>query len=374
MNCQEASSGLQGFKTTMCSRSMVCMLAVLLLTSVWLCACQRAHKGDTNKNAVTVASDGTVTVQSLVIPLSSMVSPEAKASVAQHLKDVRDPAVNYQENGIPIYMKPYLARQKAMFPVDQQDTNIAGVHAYVFTPKEGVAAKNSKRVLIDLHGGGFSGCWPGCAMLESIAISSVGKLKIVSVDYREGPRYKFPAASEDVATVYSALLKQYPAKNIGIYGCSAGGVLTGMSIAWFERHNLPIPGAIGIFCAGAGGLLGDSMYVSVPIGDATVPETFMSQDPNGYMQGADMNDPLVQQANHPEVLAKFPPTLFVTGTRDLGMSSALYTNEQLNKVGVETRLFVWEGLYHAFFYNPDVPESQHAYRVITDFFDKELGK
>ena len=35
--------------------------------------------------------------------------------------------------------------------------------------------------------------------------------------------------------------------------------------------------------------------------------------------------------NSPEVLAKFPPTLIITGTRGFELSSALYTHEQLVK-------------------------------------------
>ena len=202
---------------------------------------------------VSVAADGTVTIPSETVPVSSLLSPEAKAYVAQHLKDMQDPSATYAEKGIPRFMLSYLAKQKAMFPVEQQDTKIGGVHVVIFSPKQGVARENAKRVLINLHGGGFSGCWPGCSLLESIPIASVGGFKVVSVDYRQGPDYHFPAASEDVAKVYSALLKDYPAQNVGIYGCSAGGGLTAMSVAWFQKHDLPAPGAIGIFCAGAGG-------------------------------------------------------------------------------------------------------------------------
>jgi len=37
-------------------------------------------------------------------------------------------------------------------------------------------------------------------------------------------------------------------------------------------------------------------------------------------------------------------------------------------------LTTWEGLFHGFFYNPDVPESKDAYDVMIRFFDKDLGK
>lgn len=114
------------------------------------------------------------------------------------------------------------------------------------------------RVLINLHGGGFAGCWPGCAELESRPIAFLGQVRVVSVDYRQAPDNKFPAASEDVANVYRALLKTYKPNEIGIYGCSAGGMLTAESVAWFQQHALPTPGAIGIFCAGAGEFGGDA--------------------------------------------------------------------------------------------------------------------
>jgi epsilon-lactone hydrolase len=53
-----------------------------------------------------------------------------------------------------------------------------------------------------------------------------------------------------VAAVYRALLEHYEPREIGIYGTSAGGILTAEAIAWFEDHGLPLPGAIGTFCAG----------------------------------------------------------------------------------------------------------------------------
>jgi acetyl esterase/lipase len=325
---------------------------------------------------VSVAADGTVTIPSETVPVSSLLSPEAKAYVAQHLKDMQDPSATYAEKGIPRFMLPYLAKQKAMFSVEQQDTKIDGVHVVIFSPKQGIAMENAKRVLINLHGGGFSGCWPGCSLLESIPIASVGGFKVVSVDYRQGPDYHFPAASEDVAKVYSALLKDYPPQNVGIYGCSAGGGLTAMSVAWFQKHDLPAPGAIGIFCAGAGGFGGgDAAYIAWPIGEARMPSTTgVSLPPIGYFKDTDPNDPLIAPVKHPDVLAKFPPTLIITGTRDFALSNSLDTNIQLTKAGVDSKLYVWDGLFHGFFYNPGVPESMDAYKIICQFFSKELGK
>ena len=325
---------------------------------------------------VTIGADGSVTIPSETVPVSSLLSPQAKAYVAQHLKDMQDPSATYVEKGIPHFMAPYLALQQSMFPVDQQDGKIGGVHVITFVPKSGVPQENSTRVLINLHGGGFSGCWPGCALLESIPIASLGGFKVISVDYRQGPEHHFPAASEDVATVYAALLKEYAPQNIGMYGCSAGGALTTMSLAWFQKHGLPAPGAIGVFCAGAGGFAaGDAPYTTLPLGEARMPNPSAgSTPPLGYFKDTNPNDPFIAPINYPDVLAKFPPTLIITGTRDFALSNALSTNIQLTKAGVDTRLYVWDGLFHGFFYNPGIPESMDAYKIICQFFARHLGK
>ena len=56
------------------------------------------------------------------------------------------------------------------------------------------------------------------------------------------------------------------------------------------------------------------------------------------------------------------------------MSGAIHTHTQLVKQGVDADLHVWDGLFHGFFYNPDVPESRDCYNVIVKFFDRRLGK
>ncbi|HSS96700.1 MAG TPA: alpha/beta hydrolase fold domain-containing protein [Terriglobales bacterium] len=348
------------------------LLALLFPTSMW-----SQDRPAREPAKVIVQTDGSVEVPAQVVPMSTFLSPEAKAYVTQHLKDMQDPEILKQDAGVPRFMKGYLARDYQIFSFEKKDQKIGGVHVYVYTPKNGIASKNKKRILINLHGGGFSGCWPGCAELESIPVSALGQIEVVSVDYREGPDNKFPAASEDVASVYQELLKTYKPNNIGIYGCSAGGMQTALSVAWFQTHNLPAPGAIGIFCAGAGGVFGgDALYTAGPLGEARMapPSPPTTRVPLGYFSDADPNHPMVAPVKSPQVLSKFPPTLVITATRGFELSAALYTHEQLVKAGVDTELHVWEGLFHGFFYNIDVPESKDAFNVMVKFFDRHLGQ
>lgn len=344
------------------------------LAFVFECAPSFAQEIGTSPKVI-VQSDGTVEIPAQAAPVSTFLSPEAKAYLTQHLKDMQNPEILKQDAGVPRFMKGYIARDYELFAVDKKDEKVGGVHVYIYSPKAGISARNKKRVLINLHGGGFSGCWPGCAELESIPVAALGQVQVVSVDYREGPDSKFPAASEDVAAVYQELLKTHKPQNIGIYNCSAGGMQAAMSLAWFQAHSLPTPGAIGIFCASAGGIFGgDALYTAVPMGEARVSPPIVpeSRPPLSYFSDTDPKDPLVSPINSPEVLAKFPPTLIITGTRGFELSSALYTHEQLVKLGVEAELHVWEGLFHGFFYNADVPESRDAFTVIIKFFDRHV--
>lgn len=334
---------------------------------------------------VVVDDDGTVHVPPMNVPVSIYLSPEGQAYLTRHLKDMQDPRSKELPKGdVPFFLAPYLESIRKQFAVDVAETSIAGVPALVYTPRAGIAPENANRVLVNLHGGGFMGCWPGCARIESIPIAALGRIKVVTIDYREGPEHKFPAASEDVAAVYRKLLESYPAKNIGIYGCSAGGMLVGMSLAWFDKEKLPMPGGAGIFCAGMTlvkgvGFGGDASYFVAPIGEANLPAEpppplGKGLPPIPYVAEVDTSDPLAAPANSLDLLARFPPTLFITGTRGFELSSAVFSHGRMTKAGAEADLHVWDGMFHGFFYNPDVPESRDAYDVIVRFFDRHLGK
>jgi len=332
------------------------------------------NKGSTVEPKIVIESDGTVQEPARSVPLSSFLTPEAKSYVTEHLKQMQDPEMLKADSGVPRFMSHYLDQDRELFALNRKDEKIAGVHVFTYVPKSGIARQNQRRVLINLHGGGFAGCWPGCAELESMPLAAMMAIKVISVDYREGPDYKFPAASEDVASVYKELLKTYKPKNIGIYGCSAGGMLTAMSLAWFQTHGLPTPGADGIFCASAGSFGGDATYIAFPLGEARIPASDPSRNQLGYLSGANMSDPLVSPAESAAVLSKFPPTLLMTGTRDFAMSGAIHTDIQLTKAGVDSELHVWDGLFHGFFYNSSVPESKEAFEIAAKFFDTHLGK
>jgi acetyl esterase/lipase len=181
------------------------------------------------------------------------------------------------------------------------------------------------------------------------------------------PLHPYPAANNDITQVYKALLETYEANHIGLYGSEAGGILAAQAMAHFKQAQLPLPGALGLCGAGAMPSIGGD---SVKINGAV---TGYSPGQYAYFADADPSDPLVCPLQSDEVLASFPPTLLFSQVRDLGLSSVVYTHQQLVRVGVEADLHVWEGPGGWHLYHPPLAESAEAFRVMARFFDKHLA-
>jgi acetyl esterase/lipase len=328
-----------------------------------------------------VDMSGTVHLQPLDVPFSNFASIEARQAFVDRSTGPRHGPpegadIKALREFYDSYNRALAARAKHLYPVDLKQQIIGGVKTEVITPKGGVAQKNRSRVLINLHGGAFLWGEGAGGQEESVPIASMGQITVVTVAYRQGPEFKFPAASEDVAAVYKELLRTYDSANIGIYGCSAGGILTAESVAWLQKLKLPRPGAIGTFCGSASGFGGDSVYVAFPLAAQTplVGARTGELRFSPYFSETSISDPLVLPINSTDILAKFPPTLLIAGSRDFAVSSLFHTQSALTNLGVETELHIWDGMWHAFFIDPDIPESKEVYRVIVNFFDRHLGR
>jgi acetyl esterase/lipase len=193
------------------------------------------------------------------------------------------------------------------------------------------------------------------------------------------PEFRHPAGVEDVAAVYAALLEDYAPGRVGIFGGSAGGALTAQAAAWLPAHGLPQAGAVGIF--GAGGVpfhAGESAWTTGYIDGSFPPPpadgSELQDITKGYFDGIDeRNDPSAWPGYHLDVMATFPPTLIITGTRALDLSPAIYTNSQLLKAGVRSTLIVGESMGHCYHYQVTMPEGRDAVDQIIAFFRANLA-
>ncbi len=361
---------------------------LVLSVAMTLCACLNATaQTAAPPQSPEVDADGAVHTPAVTVPLSIFASPEARnAFVEWHrwtAEWARQGLANSDLANVPKIrqrsidlLAPLLQKALAAYPVDIESWSVDGVYTDVLTPKDGISPRNQDRVLIDVRSVASITDARIFGKLEGAPVAAIGRIKVVAIGNRDSFDYTFPAASQDVATVYKALLKHYRPENIGLMGSSAGGLLVASAVAWFQNEKLPRPGAIAMLSSGATSWMeGDSTYASAALDGLTpLPETphRMFQDAP-YFRDVDPRNPLLAPGWSPEILRQFPPTLLVTGTRDTAMSATVWTHTQLVEQDVDAELHVWEGLDHDFFYDVGIPESVQAYKVIVKFFDRHLG-
>jgi acetyl esterase/lipase len=263
-------------------------------------------------------------------------------------------------------------QNRALYPVNIASSTIAGIPVRIVTPIDPIPANKKDRVLINLHGGGFT--TDSGSLTESIPIANLTHTKVVAVLYRLAPEHPFPAAVDDSVAVYKELLKTYKPQHIAIYGASAGGILTAEVAVKIKQLGLPLPAALGIFTGtGDFSTLGDTQAVYSVTGLAghLNPPAEGVQWLADYVGSANPKDPVLSPLYAD--LHGMPPTLFLTSTRDMMLSGTAILHRAYLRAGVDAQLAVFEALNHGFWYEANLPESKEADEMIARFFDAHLA-
>jgi epsilon-lactone hydrolase len=349
--------------------SFTCRLLLLLTAGVISADAQSAPP---NPDTSTFDPDGTAHIIR-VVPMPATVSPEAQKWLKEIEGDSpQDTTLAERRARTDRWQQSQSAEAKRLFPVNVEAQTIAGVHTDIITPLI-TPAQNLKRVLINLHGGGFNS--DSGSLIEGIPISYLAKIKVVSVYYRLAPENPFPAAVDDVVAIYKELLKTYQPGSIGIFGTSAGGILTAEVTVKLKQLGLPLPGALGLFTMLADfSRTSDSQQLFALNGFSG---GIAPQDPNRghdeeYVGKTDLRDPVLSPLFAD--LHGFPPSLLVTGTRDALLSTTSIFHRALLHAGVNAQLLVFEAMPHAFWYHFEFPETREALDLMGKFFDESLGK
>lgn len=343
----------------------ICSVAMIIAANL-LASCSGAPK-----DSATFDADGTAHI-TRIIPMPSTVSPEAQKWLeslthknfgAQTLAERRASTDKWRAEGT--------AEARKHFPVNVEEKIIAGVRTDIITPLE-MPEVNRGRVFINLHGGGF--ITDSGSLIEGIPIANLTKTKVVSVYYRLAPENPFPAAVDDVVAVYKELLKEYKPQSIGIFGTSAGGILTAEVAVRLKQLGLPLPCALGLFS-----ILADftqpsdsqSFFTLDGLPGGPAPQ-YPNQPHDSYYVGkTDPKDPVLSPMFAD--LHGMPPTLLVTSTRDLLLSNTALFHLALLRAGNDARLLVYEAMPHAFWHHFQFPETQDALQQMAKFLDEKVA-
>jgi len=246
------------------------------------------------------------------------------------------------------------------------------VNVYYLTPAS-LLPKKSKHLFVYLHGGAyvFGGGMSGLS--EAILIASRAQIPVVAVDYRMPPDHPYPAAIEDVVRVYKSLIKSHSAGSIAMGGSSSGGGLVLATVHKLKSLNLALPAALFIGTPWSDlSKTGDSLYVNEGIDRKIVTyDGFVTAAAKLYANGYDLKDPGLSPVYGD--FSGFPPTMLVTGTRDLFLSLTVRVHRKMKAAGVVADLNVYEGLSHVeYFVVPDAPESIEVYSELGKFLKQNL--
>lgn len=258
--------------------------------------------------------------------------------------------------------------------VTYEAKKIEGVDTFLVTPKN-VAPEYKDKWLIHIHGGAFVFGGGESALREAAWVANGLGAQVISIDYRKPPLHPFPAAVNDIVTVWKELIKTQAPESTAMFGTSAGGNLTLATTLKLKELDLPVPGAL---------------FAGTPVVDLKETSdswlTLQGLDPLGQREGVIQSTFELyagdHSLDHPIIspiyaeIKEFPPTIFISGTRDLLLSDTARMHRLLRSADVVTDLHVYDGQSHADYMSGllfDVPESDDALKEMSKFFNKHIN-
>ena len=319
-----------------------------------------------NVTQMVVDSDGTLHFGPRTVPLPALASPEAREAYTRRM--LQRAQASAAQGGLASALTsdasappaPGGNKQAALkvYPVVEETQKIGGVGVTIYSPKE-IPGKNRNKVLMEFE-----------IDAEAIAVASLGQFKVIKVNYRGGGP-SIPG-NEDIVAVYRELLKTYKPKNIGMFGASGGCTLAQTTILWLPLQKLPLPGAVGLNTCSGGSNPGDARYTLNGL-DASLSSAFSGQLPYGGRNTTPRkpSEPPATALDG-DIPKGYPPAFLLSGTRDMCLSQTVLLHRKLRNAGVEADLNVFEGMWHVFWENPDLPESREAMTTLARFFNRHL--
>ena len=264
--------------------------------------------------------------------------------------------------------KKKIKKMKKELNVEVELMSLNNVVVRKLAPKT-ITPEFKDKVYLDIHGGAFVLFGGLPSIEEGLLVAERLGIVVYSVDYRMPPTFPFPAALNDVVAVYNALHDQVGEGNIFVGGTSAGGGLVLSLVQSLISSKSLLPK--GVYAGTPWADLtktSDSLYTNENIDEVLVTyDGMLEASAKLYAGKKALTDPAISPLYGS--FEAFPPTLLVTGTRDMFLSDTARVSRAIRDSGGVTQIEIFEGLSHAeylIFYK--TPESEATYRSMKSFF------
>jgi monoterpene epsilon-lactone hydrolase len=217
------------------------------------------------------------------------------------------------------------------------------------------------------HGGAYA---LGSAPDSVGIVSQIGRrsgARAISVDYRLAPEHPFPAAADDAAAAYRALLDEgVPSSRIALAGESAGGGLVLAALVSAREAGLPQPASASVFSPWADLTVSGASMVGKAGSDPTLTPEALRTRAVDYLGDTDPATPLASPVFAD--LTGLAPLLIQVGSHEILLDDAVRLAARAGACDVPVELQVWPGVPHVFQgYAAILDEADAALRSATAF-------
>lgn len=254
-------------------------------------------------------------------------------------------------------------------PVTCENVTAGGVDAEWISPAH---APEDKAILY-FHGGGFriGSVASHRDLIAQIALAS--GCRVLAIDYRLAPEYRFPAALDDALTGYDWMLgRGLKPANIAFAGDSAGGNLVLAAMLALRERALPPPAAAVLMSPWTDLAATGASYVSRADADPIHQRSMILALAKNYLGGqGDPCDPRVSPLYAD--LKGLPPLLIQVGDRETVLDDSVVFADKARAAGIDVNLEIWDGMIHVFqMFGAQLPEAHQAIASIAGFLDRHL--
>ncbi|HLM62329.1 MAG TPA: alpha/beta hydrolase [Pyrinomonadaceae bacterium] len=245
------------------------------------------------------------------------------------------------------------------------DSNVRGEWITSKTADEGI--------ILYLHGGGYVSCSASTHRPITAGLARLSRFRVLGLDYRIAPEYRYPAALDDSVAAYQWLLEQGISPNaISVAGDSAGGGLVLGLLLRVRDSGLPLP-ACGVCFSAWTDLAGTGASLHFNNGRCAVfrPEN-IADFAAVYLGGKSPFDPYASPVYAD--LRGLPPLLLQVGSTELLLDDTRQVHNKIQQADGVSQLEVYDDVFHCWqMLDGIIPEAHAALRQAATFIRNHIS-